>query len=141
MRVTTPGLAARFGWSDQYRALQAGSDRRRAPQGLLTRAIRGYLENVVSLQTLATLRGMDAVKVGGHVLVASGADQTLHLWQYDSLGAARRVCCSTATPITPTGWAQYVQALRTARLQGLSLAKPKHDRPGLPAVVADSRGT
>jgi hypothetical protein len=65
MRVTAPALAARFGWLDQYRALQAGSGRRRAPQRLLARAIQGYLENgerrtenVVSLQT-ATLRGLD----------------------------------------------------------------------------------
>ncbi|OAA18351.1 protein of unknown function (DUF955) [Frankia sp. EI5c] len=35
--VATPWLAARFGWIDQYRALQAESDRRRAPQRLLAR--------------------------------------------------------------------------------------------------------
>jgi Zn-dependent peptidase ImmA (M78 family) len=63
MALDTPALAARFGWSDWYRALQAGSDRRRAPQRLLTRAIQGYLENVVSLQTLATLRGVGPATV------------------------------------------------------------------------------
>ena len=63
MRVTTPALAARFGWSDQYRALRAASDRRRAPQRLLARAVEGYLENVVSLQTLATLRGLNVTTV------------------------------------------------------------------------------
>ncbi len=63
MCVTTPALAARFGWSDQYRALQASSNLRRAPQKLLTRAIQGYLKNVVSLQTLATLRGVDATTI------------------------------------------------------------------------------
>lgn len=61
--LTAPVLAARFGWSDQYRALQDESDRTRAPQRLLTRAVRGYLENVVSVQTLARLRGLDPEKV------------------------------------------------------------------------------
>ncbi|MFD4368672.1 ImmA/IrrE family metallo-endopeptidase [Rhodococcus sp. NPDC058521] len=56
--MTTPQLAARFGWADHYGLLQTQSDTRRAPQKLLTRAIDGYLENVVSAQTLATLRGV-----------------------------------------------------------------------------------
>jgi Zn-dependent peptidase ImmA (M78 family) len=60
MAISTPALAARFGWSDQYAALQDESDRQRAPQRLLARAIEGYVEGVVSLQTLATLRGVDA---------------------------------------------------------------------------------
>jgi hypothetical protein len=57
--LETPALAARYGWSDQYRALQAESNRPRAPQRLLARAVQGYLEHVVSLQTLATLRGVN----------------------------------------------------------------------------------
>ncbi len=58
--VTAPQLAVRFGWGDQYRALQADSNRRRAPQQLLARAVRGYTEGVVSAQTIATLRGITA---------------------------------------------------------------------------------
>jgi Zn-dependent peptidase ImmA (M78 family) len=58
MSQTTPQLATRFGWSDQYRALRHDSDQRRAPQRLLTRAIRGYAEGVVSAQTIAVLRGV-----------------------------------------------------------------------------------
>ena len=58
MALTAPTLAARFGWSDQYRALQADSDRRRAPQRLLARAIRGYADGVLSAQAIATLRGI-----------------------------------------------------------------------------------
>jgi Zn-dependent peptidase ImmA (M78 family) len=77
MRVTTPALAARFGWSDQYRALQADSDRRRAPQRLLTRAINGYLENVVSVQTLATLRGLDTATVEAELREAGLVPQRL----------------------------------------------------------------
>lgn len=57
-RLTTPRLAARYGWSDHYRALQADSRQRRAPQRLLARAINGYVEGVVSAQTIATLRGV-----------------------------------------------------------------------------------
>lgn len=58
MALTAPQLAARFGWSDQYRALQADSDQRRAPQRLLARAIKGYAEGVLSAQAIATLRGI-----------------------------------------------------------------------------------
>lgn len=58
MVLSTPALATRFGWRDQYDALAAESDQRRAPQRLLTRAMNGYIEGVVSLRTIATLRGM-----------------------------------------------------------------------------------
>jgi hypothetical protein len=58
MTHRTPQLAARFGWSDQYQALQDDSDRRRAPQRLLVRAITGYAEGVLPAQAIATLRGM-----------------------------------------------------------------------------------
>ncbi|WP_027943131.1 ImmA/IrrE family metallo-endopeptidase [Amycolatopsis taiwanensis] len=58
MALTAPKLAARFGWSDQYHALQADSDRRRAPQRLLARAIKGYAEGVLPAQAIATLRGI-----------------------------------------------------------------------------------
>jgi Zn-dependent peptidase ImmA (M78 family) len=58
MELTTPQLAARFGWSDQYQALQADSDQRRAPQRLLARAIKGYTESVLPVQAIATLRGI-----------------------------------------------------------------------------------
>jgi len=63
MTSTTPSLAARYGWSDQYQVLRADSDRRRAPQKLLTRAIRGYQEGVVSVQTIGTLRGLSTDQV------------------------------------------------------------------------------
>lgn len=58
MSLSTRQLAVRFGWIDQYRALQTDSDRRRAPQRLLARAIRGYAEGMVSPQTIGTLRGI-----------------------------------------------------------------------------------
>ncbi|GAA1381485.1 hypothetical protein GCM10009613_07470 [Pseudonocardia kongjuensis] len=60
MTMTTPVLAARHGWSDQYRALADESDRHRAPQRLLTRAIDGYLAGVVSVAAIARLRGLPA---------------------------------------------------------------------------------
>lgn len=58
MTLSAPQLAARFGWTDQYQALQASSDRRRAPQRLLARAISGYAEGVLPAQAIATLRGI-----------------------------------------------------------------------------------
>lgn len=58
MTLSTPQLAARFGWTDQYQVLQASSDRRRPPQRLLARAIKGYEEGVLPAQAIATLRGI-----------------------------------------------------------------------------------
>ena len=58
--LTAPQLAVRFGWSDQYRAMEADSNQRRAPQRLLARAVRGYAEGVLPAQTIATLRGISA---------------------------------------------------------------------------------
>lgn len=58
MKVTTPHLATKFGWSDLYRSFQSDSDRTRAPQRLLARAIAGYEEGVVDAQMIATLRGI-----------------------------------------------------------------------------------
>lgn len=63
MALTAPQLAVRFGWSDQYRALQADSDQRRAPQRLLARAIAGYAEGVLSAQVIATLRGVPVEEI------------------------------------------------------------------------------
>ncbi len=63
MRIGTPELATRFGWSDFYSALQDDSSRLRAPQGLVSRAIVGYEAGVVSAQTIATLRGVSAETV------------------------------------------------------------------------------
>jgi len=58
MALSAPRLAARFGWTDQYQALQVASDRRRAPQRLLARAIAGYAEGVLPAQAIARLRGV-----------------------------------------------------------------------------------
>jgi Zn-dependent peptidase ImmA (M78 family) len=58
MAITTPQLAVRFGWHDHYQALQDDADRRRAPQRLLARAVRGYVEGVLPAQAIATLRGI-----------------------------------------------------------------------------------
>lgn len=57
---STPELALRYGWIDQYRSLAQESQRTRSPQQLLARATNGYIEGVVSLQTIATLRGVDS---------------------------------------------------------------------------------
>lgn len=63
MSLSTPQLATRFGWTDQYVALQNESDKTRAPQQLLARAISGYSEGVVTAQTIATLRGVKVESV------------------------------------------------------------------------------
>ena len=60
MSLSTPQLATRHGWRDQYRALQAESNQPRAPRRLLARAIEGYAEGVLSIQAIATLRGLPA---------------------------------------------------------------------------------
>jgi Zn-dependent peptidase ImmA (M78 family) len=56
--LSTPSLATRYGWADHYAILQTDSDRLRAPQGLTARAVTGYAAGVVSLQAVATLRGV-----------------------------------------------------------------------------------
>lgn len=56
--LSTPHLATRFGWTDHYATLRADSDRLRAPQGLVTRAIAGYAAGVLPAQAVATLRGV-----------------------------------------------------------------------------------
>lgn len=63
MRYRTSQLATRYGWSDHYAALQDDSDRLRAPQSLVARAVEGYAEGIVSAQVIATLRGvsLDAI--------------------------------------------------------------------------------
>lgn len=58
MKLGTRQLATRYGWRDHYAALQADSQRLRAPQGLLSRAIDAYEAGVLSAQAIATLRGM-----------------------------------------------------------------------------------
>jgi Zn-dependent peptidase ImmA (M78 family) len=58
MAITTPQLAVRFGWNDHYQALQDDANRRRAPQRLLARAVRGYVEGVLPVQAIANLRGI-----------------------------------------------------------------------------------
>jgi len=57
MAINTLQLATQFGWKDQYESLQDGSNRSRAPQHLLARAISGYREGVVTAQAIATLKG------------------------------------------------------------------------------------
>ncbi|GAA2671008.1 MULTISPECIES: ImmA/IrrE family metallo-endopeptidase [Actinosynnema] len=61
--VYTPQLATRFGWMDQYQALQGKSAGQRAPQRLLARAINGYLEGVLSAKAIATLRKVPVATV------------------------------------------------------------------------------
>lgn len=63
MRLTTRRLATQHGWSARYAALQDESDRVRAPRRLLARATRGYVEGVVSLETLASMQQRPAEAV------------------------------------------------------------------------------
>lgn len=58
MHISTPRLATRFGWADQYQLWQNDSGRTRPPQRLLAKAIAGYATGIVSAQTVATVRGL-----------------------------------------------------------------------------------
>lgn len=60
LRISTPQLAARHGWGDQYKAWQAESRQTRAPRRLLARAVNGYAEGVLSVQAIARLRDLPA---------------------------------------------------------------------------------
>lgn len=78
MHLTSPALAARFGWSDHYAALKQDSNRLRPPQKLLSRAVAGYVEGVVSTQGIATLRGLPVEQVEQE-LTDAGIVPTPHL--------------------------------------------------------------
>ena len=45
------------------------------------------------------------------VLVASGDDQTLSLWDYRPADAVRLVCAATGVPVTRSEWAEYVEGV------------------------------
>lgn len=70
MSVSTPTLAARFGWTDQYRSLSGQADQTRAPQRLLARAVQGYRAHVLSLAALARLRGVTEKTMGAELAEA-----------------------------------------------------------------------
>lgn len=72
----TPMLAARFGWTDQYKGLQAESRQRRAPQRLLARVIAGYVAGLVSLETAALVRGVAPEELADE-FEAAGIRQTV----------------------------------------------------------------
>lgn len=76
-RLTTPTLATRFGWRDQYVSLQHDSNRTRSPQRLLARAVHGYSEGVVSAQAVATLRGL-SVEAATEELASAGVIPQTH---------------------------------------------------------------
>ncbi|MFK5635990.1 ImmA/IrrE family metallo-endopeptidase [Ornithinimicrobium sp. LYQ103] len=84
--LTTPALASRFGWADLYAVLQDDADKPRAPQQLLRRAIAGYMEGVVSLETVASLRGrpLDQVR---QELEAAGVEPAADLVEWSDAGA------------------------------------------------------
>lgn len=60
LSLTTRHLATSYGWLNQYDALAADSQRARAPQGLMARAVDGYHRRVLGINELALWYGKDA---------------------------------------------------------------------------------
>ncbi|MFX1821945.1 ImmA/IrrE family metallo-endopeptidase [Pseudarthrobacter sp. CC4] len=58
-RETAQGLALRYGWIGDYRAMAAESRTPRPPQRLIENTTEGYIRNLVSVQGLAALSGVD----------------------------------------------------------------------------------
>lgn len=54
--LSTPLLAAKFGWADQYKGWQQESQQRRAPQKLLARVTEAYLSGILPAAFVARLR-------------------------------------------------------------------------------------
>lgn len=54
--LSTPLLAAKFGWADQYKAWEQESQQRRAPQKLLARVTEAYLSGILPAAFVARLR-------------------------------------------------------------------------------------
>lgn len=59
-RESAQSLALRYGWIGDYRAMAAESSTPRPPQRLIENATEGYIRNLVSVQGLAALSGVDA---------------------------------------------------------------------------------
>jgi Zn-dependent peptidase ImmA (M78 family) len=59
MAFTTPRLATRYGWSNTYALWQNESRAIRPPQRVLARAISGYVNGLVSIETIARLEDTD----------------------------------------------------------------------------------
>lgn len=58
-RESAQGLALRYGWIGDYRAMAAESLTPRPPQRLIENTTEGYIRNLVSVQGLAALSGVD----------------------------------------------------------------------------------
>ncbi len=58
-RESAHGLALRYGWIGDYRALAAERRTPRPPQRLIENATEAYIRNLVSVQGLASLSGVD----------------------------------------------------------------------------------
>ena len=61
--LSTPYLAARYGWLSQYRSLVADSERPRAPQGLMARAVEGYRRGLLGIAEVALWYGQDTAEL------------------------------------------------------------------------------
>lgn len=59
MTLTAPRLSTRYGWSTHYAMWQSDSETVRPPQRLLARAIKGYADGFVSINTIARLQDTD----------------------------------------------------------------------------------
>ena len=88
-RQSSRALATRFGWTDQYKSLQEASNRTRAPQTLLARSVRGYVEGVVGAQTIASLRQVPVEQVVAELKEAGVVPLVFDSYEVsaDSLGA------------------------------------------------------
>jgi Zn-dependent peptidase ImmA (M78 family) len=79
MALTAPRLATRYGWSNTYALWQDESRAIRPPQRLLARAIDGYTNGLVSIDTIARLEdtdpnsARDALDDAGLTVQATGA--------------------------------------------------------------------
>lgn len=58
-RESAQSLALRYGWIGDYRAMAAESRTPRPPQRLIENATEAYIRNLVSVQGLASLSGVD----------------------------------------------------------------------------------
>ena len=66
-RSSAAQLAANFGWLSQYRSLVADSERPRAPQRLMARAVDGYRHGVLGVAELAAWYDQDPGELEEHL--------------------------------------------------------------------------
>lgn len=85
-RLGAGTLSVKYGWRGRYAALAMAAGQPRAPQGLVTRAVRGYRQGVLGINELASWyaqRAADLQVELGSTVTESGPEVDDDFWGAD----------------------------------------------------------